>query len=679
MISLIPPAPLRARSFSRRTPAAGRWFWAATAWAGLTTTIGAQDLSPPGGTPPPPTTTTVPLPLPPPDTPGTQGGFVPRLPAPPTTRPLPQALDLAESVGRPTGSLNVKVGQGRFLTLKEDLDAPGKAVPFVAVGDPSVVDFFRVGPRQLRLIGKRLGTTDLSITTSSGNTYEFEVQVTADIDLLNAQLRQMFPDATLQVGQVREKLVVEGQARDVAQVARIISTLESAIRSAQQTQITGQVQNFQGPAPVAPGADPGAPVGAPGAAPGGQGAAPGNPNPGSDPVAPPPPLYNPSGGIPLQGAAAFGGFGGTNSSGAGAVGPGSPGAITANQIATNQTQVINLIRVPTSQQVLLKVRVAELNRTAFRQIGADFLASVPGAQSLFGSQIAGSSYSQGAIGATTFARRVAGVVTDADVRDLAIGAQGTLYGTFGQGAFNTVIDALRRNNLLKILAEPNLIALNGHQANFLAGGQFPVPVLQGGSGGTGGNGGISVQYKDYGVRLAFLPTIRDNEVIRLTVDPEVSTVDFTTGTTLVPGGSPTPGLNTRSSHTTVELKPGETLAIAGLMQLTLDGQTQRLPGLGDLPYIGAFFSNTTSSRMEKELVVTVTPYLVEPMAPGQVPPGPGDEVVGPNDLEFFLLQRIEGRTAIDNRATTRYDDPFGLIRRSVIEKKYLIGPAGYSR
>ncbi len=147
----------------------------------------------------------------------------------------------------------------------------------------------------------------------------------------------------------------------------------------------------------------------------------------------------------------------------------------------------------------------------------------------------------------------------------------------------------------------------------------------------------------------------------------------------MPGGSPVPGLNTRTSHTTVELKQGETLAIAGLMQLSLDGQTQRLPGLGDLPYIGAFFSNTTSSRIEKELVVMVTPYLVEPMAPGQVPAGPGDEVREPNDLEFFLLNRIEGRTGIDKRSTTSYDDPLHLIRHSLVEKKYLIGPSGYSK
>ena len=233
---------------------------------------------------------------------------------------------------------------------------------------------------------------------------------------------------------------------------------------------------------------------------------------------------------------------------------------------------------------------------------------------------------------------------------------------------------------MKILAEPNLVALNGHQANFLAGGEFPVPSFSGvGSGASGGGGASSTQFKEFGVRLAFLPIIQDNDVVRLTVDPEVSTVDFTVATTLVPGGSPVPGLNKRSSHTTVELKQGETLAIAGLLQLTIDGQTQRIPGLGDLPFIGAFFSNTTGDRIEKELVILVTPYIVEPMAPGQVPAGPGEEVLEPNDLEFFFMNRIEGRTGIDKRSTTSYDDPLHLIRHSLVERKYLIGPSGYSK
>ena len=367
--------------------------------------------------------------------------------------------------------------------------------------------------------------------------------------------------------------------------------------------------------------------------------------------------------------------GGVSGGGSGGPTPVSPGAIASNSIATGSIQVVNLMRVPTSQQVLLKVRVAELNRTAFRQIGADFLASIPGASSLFGSSIAGNGFT-GALGNTTFPYRLGTTLNAGSANGLALGTQGTFFGTFSHGNFVMVLDALRRNNILKILAEPNLIALNGYQANFLAGGQFPVPILQGGNSGSG-NGGISSPVQGLRRPPGVPPADPGRRhVIRLTVDPEVSTIDFTVGTTLVPGGSPIPGLNTRTSHTTVELRQGETLAIAGLLQLSLSGQTQRLPGLGDLPYIGAFFSNTTSERIEKELVVTVTPYLVEPMMPDQVPAGPGDEVREPNDLEFFFMNRIEGRTSIDKRSTTTYDDPFHLIRHSIVEKKYLIGPVG---
>ena len=574
---------------------------------------------------------------------------------------------MADSLGVPDGYFRVKIGQGRIFPLKEPLrpTRPGEPVqaapPLIAVGDPSVMDFYQVNESQLRLVGKRLGTTDLSISYGSGQTFEYEIQVVADLDLLETQLHQFFPDAVLRLSQVRDKVIVEGQARDAAQVSRIISTLEAAIRSVQQVQIVGQVDDARSLGRANP-ADPAA-------------TAPNSPTPGGSlPVVPPPAPVNtafgPGGGFGVNGFEA-------GTAGGGAIGPGSPGAITANRIATDQTQVINLIRVPTSQQVMLKVRVAELNRTAFRQIGADFLAEIPGAQSLFGSQIAGNGYAGGRIGYSTFPGLQPFPIGN---RDLNIGSQATAFGTFGQGAFNTVLTALRRNNLLKVLAEPNLVALNGHQAHFLAGGEFPVPSFSGvGAGAAGGGGSSSTQFKEFGVRVSFLPILQDNDTIRLTVDPEVSTIDFSIATTLVPGGSPVPGLNKRSSHTTVELKQGETLAIAGLLQISLDGQTQRLPGLGDLPFIGEFFSNTSSNRIEKELVVTVTPYLVEPMLPGQVPPGPGDEVVSPNDLEFYLMNRIEGRTAIDNRSTTHYDDPFGLIRRSIVEKKYLIGPSGYSR
>jgi pilus assembly protein CpaC len=178
--------------------------------------------------------------------------------------------------------------------------------------------------------------------------------------------------------------------------------------------------------------------------------------------------------------------------------------------------------------------------------------------------------------------------------------------------------------------------------------------------------------------LGFVPFILDGDVIRLTVAPEVSNIDTTIAVTLVAGGSPVPGLNTRKAQTTVELREGQTLAIAGLLQLTLNGETDRIPGLGDLPIIGPMFSNTSSQRIEKELVVLVTPYLVEPMNHGQVPPTPGDEVKQPNDLEFYLLNRIEARTGKDFRATTSWDDVYNLRNHLKLEKKYVNGPVGFS-
>lgn len=544
---------------------------------------------------------------------------------------------LGEAHGQASIPVDVKVGQGKLIDpgkLPKPLVPP---LQFIAVGNPAIVDFFQLDRQRtdIRLIGKSLGSTEITVTDAAGTTVNYDVQVLADLDTIRKHLVKLFPDANLELSQLREKIVVEGQARSAGQVTRIVATIDSFIRSEQRVQLQGQVgdQDIQNNDPQ------GGPPLAPGVVAGGGGNA----------------------------AQAGTGGGGIAAQG-GAGGGGSSATAIVNQVLSNQVQVINLIRIPTSQQVLLKVRVAELNRTGFREIGADLLASIPQFNTLFGTQIAGNGFGPGRVGGGT------------STGDLTLGSQATLFGTFSKGQFNIVINALRRNNLVKILAEPNLVALNGHQASFLAGGEFPVPSFSGvGAGSPSGGGTSSTQFKEFGVRLAFLPIILDGETIRLTVDPEVSSVDISLATTLVPGGSPVPGLNVRKSHTTVELRQGETLAIAGLMQLELDGSTQKIPGLGDLPYIGGFFSNTTSNRVEKELIVLVTPYIIEPMAPGQVPPSPGAEVVQPNDLEFFFLNRIEGRTGIDGRSTTSYDDPLHLIRHSIVERKCLIGPSGFSK
>jgi pilus assembly protein CpaC len=187
---------------------------------------------------------------------------------------------------------------------------------------------------------------------------------------------------------------------------------------------------------------------------------------------------------------------------------------------------------------------------------------------------------------------------------------------------------------------------------------------------------ITIEWKDFGVQLVFVPYVQEDETIRLVVEPEVSSIDEALGTEVL--GTAVPGITTRRVSTTVELREGQTLALAGLLQVTLEGGTSRIPLLGDLPYIGPLFSNTDHTRVEKELLVLVTPCLVTPMEASEVPGLPGDEVEDPNDLEFYLLNRIEGRTGRNFRATTHWDDPLGFKRLMRLETRYASGPVGYS-
>jgi pilus assembly protein CpaC len=527
-----------------------------------------------------------------------------------------------ESPETKVAGLDVKLGQGRVVVLKESLIVPGAAQPVIAVGDPSVADFAVLGARHLRVVGKRMGTTDLAVTTGDGQTFSIEVHVLADLEPLRRQLKQVFPSASLKISQVLDQVFVEGEARSAQQVVQIVRTVGSYIQSQGVISAgpkTSSVSTQQPQPPPAP-------------APGAGGA--------NTP--------------PVQTAEA--------STGGASDGDSSP---TTGGLS-NQPNIVNLIRVPGSQQVLLKVRIAELNRDAFRQVGGNFLGVDRRSGSIIGTNVGGAAVSASA----TATKTLTGTATEA-----ASGVT-TVFGILQQGNLEFLLNALRRNSLLKILAEPNVVALNGHQASFLAGGEFPVPVPQVSASGVAPT--ITVQFKKFGVQLDFLPTILDGDVVRLTVDPVVSTIDFTIGATLVAGGTPVPGLNTRQAHTTVELRPGQTLAIAGLLQLTVNGQTARIPGLGDLPILGPFFSNTTNERIEKELVVLVTPYIVEPLAPNQVPFGPGDEVGTPSDWEFYFLNRIESRQGTDWRSTTLYPDPFFIQRYLKMEKKNVHGPAGYS-
>ncbi len=513
--------------------------------------------------------------------------------------------------------LQVIMGQGRLLTTKADIvNKDGTAV--IAVGDPTVLDFQVLpNPRMIRIMGRRAGVTDLSITTADSQTYSFEVHVVYDLELMRAQLRQIFPDAYLRLAQIREHLVVEGEARSPTQVAQVLQTLEAFLESAQpaggrNSQTTGAGQTS------------GTPVRSAG----------GNSTPLSE-------------------------FPGTQNWASA-----ERGAAAGRGTVLSKPRIINLIRVPGVQQVSLQVRVAELNRTGLREIGADILGVNPSTGNIFGTSIGGAAINAlGLLG-------LGGLVGTATGQSNP--ATTTAFGIVPSADFEILLRALRRNSLLTILAEPNLMAMSGHTASFLAGGEFPVPVPQT---TTGGTNSVTIDWKKFGVQLDFVPYVLNDQKIRLSVTSEVSSIDESLGTTLVVGGDPVPGVHTRRTTTTVELREGQTLAIAGLLQVEIDGRTSRIPGLGDLPYIGPMFSNTNHRRVEKELLVLVSPRLVSPMDCDQVPPVPGAEVQDPNDLEFYLLNRIEGRTGYNVRSTLL---PDGVARCIQLEQKHVYGPVGFS-
>jgi pilus assembly protein CpaC len=522
-------------------------------------------------------------------------------------------------------AIEVILGQSRLMTVKSDIAGPeGTAV--IAVGDPSVLSFeVMPNPRVIRLTGKRAGITDLSITTSDGQTYIFEAQVVYDLDLLRAQLKQAFPDAIIRLAQMREHLVVEGQARSPRQVSQILQSIEAYVASVATTSVGGGGSTASSEDPQ------------------------GNRGPGgtrSDKETADSEGDQPaSNEIAAEAESEIRGGGG----GGGGIPP----------------QVINLLRVPGVHQVMLQVRIAELNRTGIREIGADILGVDPSTGNILGTQIGGAAI--GALGALGL-----GGLTGAATGDAS--GSTTAFGIFPSGDFEILLRALRRNQLLSILAEPNLMAMSGEEASFLAGGEFPVPVPQS-SGGLGTNT-ITIEWKEFGVLLDFLPTVLDDETIRLKVSPEVSTIDESLG--IVLEGFRVPGVNTRRASTTVELSQGQTLAMAGLLTVAIEGNTSRIPGLGDLPYIGMMFSNTSHKRVEKELLVLVTPYLVSPMEPEQVAPLPGEDLKDPNDLEFYLMNRIEGRTGREHRSTTTWDDPLGLVDLMKLERSHVCGPVGFS-
>jgi pilus assembly protein CpaC len=314
----------------------------------------------------------------------------------------------------------------------------------------------------------------------------------------------------------------------------------------------------------------------------------------------------------------------------------------AARFAPGEGAVVNQMRVTAPSQINLRVRIAEVSRQTLKELGINWAAVFQSGGFLFGLATGQPLLSVGGI--------LAGTNTT-----------NKFFGKYSNGSMdiNGLIDALADENLISVLAEPNLTAMSGETANFLAGGEFPVPVAQSGAVA----GAITVEFKRFGVGLAFTPTVLENGRVNLKVRPEVSQLSSAGGVQV--SGFTIPALTTRRAETTVELSSGQSFAIAGLLQNNSTQDASKVPFLGDVPVLGALFKSDRYRRNETELVIVVTPYLVNPVSANAVAL-PTDGFIPPTDGQRILYG-----------STNRQDMPQGAPVTRGRDGNSLVGPAGF--
>ncbi|GAA5505439.1 type II and III secretion system protein family protein [Novipirellula caenicola] len=510
------------------------------------------------------------------------------VPVPPQVRTddIGPALYQPESPAVPPASAAAKQRESRFVEAKIDAeillplklgrpqilqlaDTPLRIyVPDEGVIRAEIID--RESGRELAVTGLQPGTTTLMLwfedqsNPTGQSIVSYLVRVDEDkrsIDEVARQLNQRFPDSFIELTDVNGRLMVSGEARDAIEMSHILQVLVST------RGVPAGVRRVS----------------------------------------------------PVQTVSNVVDFTGNNTLDMEAQAADDRSLL--DPVALAQAGIINLMRVPGEQQVMLRVTVAEVNRTAARSLGLNFTAIQN--NNLF-------SNTTGSIA-------------------------GNIQAILDGGDISLRIEALRRLSLSRTLAEPNLVAINGQTANFQAGGQFPIPVIASGGVGTNLQG---VQFVPFGVQLQFLPVIQDRDVIRLQINADVSTRDESLGTNIGGGGgggTSVPGLNSRNFSSTVELRSGQTLAVAGLLQTNFGASSDRVPFFGDLPLIGPLTGANRTSASEQELVILVTPELVAPVDSCVTPGLPGNDVYEPTDVEFYLSNRLESRRSRDFRSPVRTD------------------------
>lgn len=319
------------------------------------------------------------------------------------------------------------------------------------------------------------------------------------------------------------------------------------------------------------------------------------------------------------------GGGGSSSSG------GSSGSSGSQR---GRNSVINLMSVSGAHQVMLEVKVAEINRDVAKNLNVQFSALRPSSEIAFGALNGGGTLSG------------LGLDTLVGINQHSIDAAGLFLSALsGDFLFNMTIDAARNQNLAKILAEPTLTTLSGQEAKFIAGGEFPIPVVQSGNNTTGA---ITVTFKEFGVGVSFLPVVLDSGRINLNMNVSVSEItnvaSISSDVTSTGSSFSIPSLTKREASSTLELADGQTMSIAGLISDNVRENVNKFPGLGDIPVLGALFRTESFLKNRSELVIFVTPRLAKPVLPEQVVL-PTDSFVEPDDIDFYILGKMESKNA----------------------------------
>lgn len=292
----------------------------------------------------------------------------------------------------------------------------------------------------------------------------------------------------------------------------------------------------------------------------------------------------------------------------------------ANRYAPDR--VSNLMSVGGTQQVMLKVRFAEMSRSVSKQLSGGLVSTMPQGSVGLGSGALVPGTTIGTAGSTVL-----------NLNNQAVG-QAAFGLSIGGAQLSVILEALESKGVVRTLAEPNLIALSGQEATFLAGGEIPVPAPQ-------DNGAISIEYKPFGVQLHFTPRVVDGDIINISIKAAVSSID-PTQTAPVGGNLTAVGFRTRETSTTVEMRDGDSFAIAGLLQDDFRDNNSQVPWLGDIPVLGALFRSTEYQRNQSELVIIITPHLVTPTR-GEALALPTDRIRIPTENELFLNGRVAGK------------------------------------